>query len=141
MYIGNAMLLALNLPLIGIWVRVLRIPYRILFPMILIFCLIGVYSINASIFEMFLVTLFGVFGYVMRKLDYEMAPLLMGVVLAPMFETALRQALLLSRGSFSIFVTRPISAFFLIASILFLVRSGISRVKKGKGDSRGSKRV
>jgi len=131
MYIGNAMLLALNLPLIGLWVQVLRVPYRILFPLILIFCLIGVYAINASKFEMLLVAIFGVFGYVMRKLDYEMAPLIMGLIIGPMMEIAVRQSLLLSKGSFAIFVTRPISACFLAICLVILLRSFISIVRRG----------
>mgnify|MGYP001049645198 CR=1 FL=1 len=130
MYIGNAMLLALNLPLVGLWVQVLRVPYRVLFPMILIFCLIGVYSLNASAFEMILVLIFGVFGYVMRKLDYEMAPLIMGVIIGPMLETALRQSLLLSKGNFSIFVARPIAACFLGIAAIFLMRTVFSFVRK-----------
>jgi len=130
MYVGNAMLLALNLPLVGLWVQVLRVPYRILLPMILIFCLVGVYSINASLFEMLLVIIFGLFGYIMRKLNYEMAPLIMSVIIGPMLETAFRQSLLLSRGSFSIFITRPISAFFLVISVVLLAQTAVSFVVK-----------
>jgi len=131
MYVGNAMLLALNLPLVGLWVQVLRVPYRILLPLIIIFCLVGVYCINGSHFEMFLTILFGVFGYVMRKLDYDIAPLIMGVIIGPMFETAFRQALLLSKGSFSIFVTRPISACLLGVVFVLLAKTAIFKAGKG----------
>jgi len=130
MYIGNAMLLALNLPLVGLWVQVLRVPYRLLLPMILIFCLVGVYSINASLFEMLLVIIFGLFGYIMRKLDYEMAPVIMGVIIGPMLETAFRQSLLLSKGSLWIFINRPISAFFLGVAVILLARTAISSAIK-----------
>lgn len=132
MYIGNAMLLALNLPLVGLWVQVLRVPYRLMLPMILVFCLVGIYSINASLFEMFMVILFGVFGYVMRKFDFEMAPVIMGVIIGPMLETAFRQALLLSQGSFGIFVTRPISVFFLLIAAILLCRTTVNSILKGR---------
>ena len=125
MYVGNIFLLILNLPLIGIWVQVLKVPYRILFPLILLFCLIGTYSINNSVFDLFVMILFGVLGYLFRKFGYESAPLILAVVLGPMLEQNLRQSLLLSRGSFLIFITRPISAvalgiaFFLLLSNIF----------------------
>lgn len=130
MYVGNAMLLALNLPLVGLWVQVLRIPYRILLPMIIVFCLVGVYAVKGSHLEMFMVIIFGVFGYVMRKLRYDMATLVMGVIIGPMFETAFRQALLLSKGSFLIFVTRPISALLLAVSFVLIARTAVSLFKK-----------
>jgi len=123
MYIGNALLLALNLPLIGLWVQVLRVPYRVLFPLILTFCLIGVYAMNASTFEMLLMVIFGLVGYVLRKLDYEMAPLIMGLIIGPMLETTLRQSLLLSKGDFLIFATRPISAGLLALALFLLARA------------------
>lgn len=126
MYIGNAMLLALNLPLVGLWVQVLRVPYRVLFPMILLFCLLGVYSLNMSSFEMLVVVAFGLVGYLLRKLEYEMAPLILGVILGPMLEMALRQSLLLGKGRLSIFVTRPIAATFLAVSAIFLIRTAVS---------------
>jgi putative tricarboxylic transport membrane protein len=122
MYVGNAMLLALNLPLVGLWVQVLKIPYRVLFPMILLFCLIGVYGLNASVLEMILVIIFGVFGYIMRKLEFEMAPLILGLIVGPMMELAVRQSLLLSKGSFTIFISRPISAVFFFLTLAFLLR-------------------
>ena len=116
MYVGNAMLLALNLPLIGMWVKVLRIPYTILFPLILLFCLIGVYSVNNSVIDVYLMILFGIVGYLMQKFGFEPAPLALAYVLSPMLETALRQSLSISGGSFIIFFTRPIS---LICILLF----------------------
>jgi putative tricarboxylic transport membrane protein len=121
MYIGNAMLLALNLPLIGLWVQLLRVPYRLLFPVILMFCLVGVYAINYSRFEMLLVIIFGTAGYLLRKVNFEMAPLIMGAIIGPMIETAIRQSLMLSQGSFTIFMSRPIPLFFLFLAVLVLV--------------------
>ena len=109
MFVGNAMLVALNLPLIGIWVRLLRVPYQILFPLILLFCVVGVYSVNNSRVDVYLMVLFGVVGYLMQKLGYEPAPLALAYVLGPIFETALRQSLTISGGSFAIFFTRPIA--------------------------------
>lgn len=109
MLVGNAMLLALNLPLIGLWVRLLRVPYEILFPLILFLCAIGVYSVNNSRVDVYLMVLFGLVGYLMQKLGYEPAPLALAYVLGPILETALRQSLILSGGSFAIFVTRPIA--------------------------------
>jgi putative tricarboxylic transport membrane protein len=109
MYIGNLMLLVLNLPLIGLWVQVLKVPYRFLFPLILLFCIIGVYSIGSSIFDIYVMIAFGVLGYLMRKLGYEPAPLVLAFVLGPMMENNLRKALILSDGSFRIFFERPIS--------------------------------
>jgi putative tricarboxylic transport membrane protein len=109
MFVGNAMLLALNLPLIGMWVRLLRVPYDVLFPLILLFCVIGVYSVNNSRVDVYLMVLFGLVGYVMQKLGYEPAPLALAYVLGPILENSFRQSLMLSGGSFAIFVTRPIS--------------------------------
>jgi len=116
MYVGNIMLLALNLPLIGMWVKVLKVPYKILFPLILLFCLIGVYSVNNSIIDIYVMILFGIVGYVMQKFGFEPAPLVLAYVLSPMLETAVRQSLSISGGSFTIFFTRPIS---LVCMLLF----------------------
>ncbi len=135
MYVGNAMLLALNLPLVGLWVQVLRVPYRVLMPLILIFCVIGVYAVNSSIFETALVVVFGVFGFLMRKLGYDQAPLIMGVILGPMLENNFRQALLLSRGSFAIFVGSPISSGLLAIVAIFLGRSLYLSLVKRSGRS------
>ena len=109
MYIGNVMLVVLNLPLIGLWVKVLEVPYKILFPLIIMFCLIGAYSINNSTFDIAIMLLFGGLGYLMRKYKYDAAPMVLAFVLGPMLETSLRQSLLLSDGSFAIFFTRPIA--------------------------------
>jgi len=116
MYVGNIMLLALNLPLIGMWVKVLKVPYTILFPLILLFCLIGVYSVNNSIIDIYLMILFGIVGYLMQKFGFEPAPLVLAYVLSPMLETAVRQSLSISGGSFIIFFSRPIS---LVCMLLF----------------------
>jgi putative tricarboxylic transport membrane protein len=110
MYIGNAFCLLLNLPLIGIWVKMLKVPYKILFPLILLFCLIGSYSLNNNPFDITVMLIFGVAGYLMRKFEYEGAPLVLGFILGPMMEQALRQTLLISQGRFAILFTRPISA-------------------------------
>jgi putative tricarboxylic transport membrane protein len=122
MYIGNVMLLALNLPLIGVWIQVLKVPYPILFPVILVLCCIGSYSINNSSSDVIIMILFGIAGYLMKKYDYEAAPLVLALVLGPIFENALRQSLIMAHGSFSIFITRPISLGFLtVATILVLL--------------------
>jgi TctA family transporter len=121
MVIGNIMLVLLNLPLIGMWVALLRIPYALLFPMILVFCAIGTYSLNNSVFEVAIMAGLGVLGYVFRKLGCEVAPLMLGFVVGPMLEEHLRRALLLSQGDPSVFVTRPISAaLFGLCALLFL---------------------
>jgi TctA family transporter len=121
MWIGNLMLVVINLPLVGMWVRLLRVPYRHLFPMIIIFCCIGVYSLNNSTFDVFMTAIFAVIGYAFYKLSCEAAPLLLGFILGPMMEENLRRALLLSRGDWSTFVTRPLSAGLLIAAALMIV--------------------
>jgi putative tricarboxylic transport membrane protein len=121
MWIGNAMLVILNLPLIGIWVKLLTIPYRWLFPAIVLFCAIGVYSTNNNTFDVWMVGLFGIIGYAFHKLECEPAPLLLGLILGPMMEENLRRALLLSRGDWSVLVTRPISASLLVAAAVLLV--------------------
>jgi putative tricarboxylic transport membrane protein len=121
MYIGNAMLLVLNLPLIGIWVRVLKTPYTILFPLILLFCLIGVYTLNSNTTEILIMLIFGVGGFLLRRLGFEGAPFILAMVLGPVMETSLRQTLLISRGNFAIFYTRPICAVLLALTILFLI--------------------
>jgi len=130
MYVGNMFLLVLNLPMIGIWVQVLRVPYRILFPLILLFCLIGTYAVNNSTFELLIMILFGVLGYLLRKLGYESAPLVLAVVLGPMLEQNLRQSLLLSRGSFMIFVDRPVSAVALGIAFVLLISSTLPALKR-----------
>jgi len=130
LYLGNGLLLVLNLPLIGIWVKVLEIPYKILFPLILLFCLIGVYSMNNLSFDLYVMLFFGVVGWLMRKFGYEGAPLILAYVLGPMLENALRQSLLISQGSFLIFVTRPISAVALGFAFLLLLTTLLPNFKK-----------
>jgi len=121
MWIGNLMLVILNLPLIGLWIKLLTIPYRWLFPAIVLFCAIGVYSTNNNVFDIWLVAIFGVVGYTFIKLGCEPAPLLLGLILGPMMEENLRRALLLSRGEWSVFVSRPISAGLLVAAVLLMI--------------------
>jgi putative tricarboxylic transport membrane protein len=121
MWIGNLMLVVLNLPLIGMWIKLLSVPYRWLFPSIVLFCAIGVYSTNNNVFDIWMVAIFGVIGYLFIKLGVEPAPLLLGYILGPMMEENLRRALLLSRGDWSTLVTRPISAGLLIAAVALLV--------------------
>jgi putative tricarboxylic transport membrane protein len=134
MYLGNGLLLLLNLPMIGIWVQVLRVPYRILFPLILLFCLIGAYSVSHSTFDLYLMILFGAVGYLMRKFGYESAPLVLAFVLGPMLEQSLRQSLLISGGSFAIFVTRPISGLALGAALLLLLSNCVPYVRRYRGE-------
>ena len=121
MYIGNVMLLVLNLPLIGLWVQVLKVPYHILFPMILLFCMIGVYSVNGSVFDLYVMTGFGLVGYLMKKFGFEPAPLVLAYVLGPMLENNLRKALILSQGDLTTFVTKPISAVCLLLAAALLL--------------------
>ena len=133
MYIGNVMLLILNLPLIPMWVRFLKIPYPILFPFILLFCLIGVYTINNNIFDIYLMIFFGIVGYLARKFEFEAAPFILAVVLGPMMEKAFRQTLIMFQGDFSVFIRRPISGvIFGLAAILLvlpLITGGFKREK------------
>jgi putative tricarboxylic transport membrane protein len=121
MYIGNLMLLILNLPLIGLWVQVLKVPYKILFPLILLFCLIGVYSVSNSVFDIYVMIVFGVVGYLMKKFEYEGAPLVLAFVLGPLLENNLRKSLIMSQGSFAIFFTRPLAAASLIIALMLLI--------------------
>jgi putative tricarboxylic transport membrane protein len=130
MYMGNVLLVALNLPLIGIWVQLLKIPYRILMPLILLFCFIGAYSLNNSTFDVSIMILFGAVGYLMRKFGYEGAPLVLAFVMGPLLENNLRQALLMSGGSFTIFVSRPISVVTLSIAFLLLLSNLIPFLKK-----------
>lgn len=120
MYIGNAALLALNLPLIGIWVKILKVPYRILFPLILLFCVIGAYSMNNNAGDVLVMVVFGVGGYFLQKMGYEAGPLILAFILGPMLEQAFHQSLAISQGSFLIFVTRPLTLIPLLAAALLL---------------------
>jgi putative tricarboxylic transport membrane protein len=130
MYIGNAMLLVLNLPLIGLWVKILKIPYRLLFPLILLFCLVGAYSLNNNTAEVAIMVIFGVLGYFLRKFKYPLAPAILALVLGPMLEKALRQSLAMSWGSGWIFLTRPISLVTLLISFALLASSLLPWMRK-----------
>ncbi len=130
MWIGNLMLLVLNLPLVGLWVKLLKIPYRMLYPAILVFCCIGVYSVNNSVSLVYMAAFFGVAGYVFKKLRCEPAPLMLGLVLGPMLEEQFRRSLLVSRGDYTVFFTRPISASLLALMVVLLIALAIPAVRK-----------
>ena len=135
MWIGNVMLVVLNLPMIGIWVKLLKVPYRLLYPAILLFCCIGVYSLNNNVFDVLVTAVFGVLGWVFVKLECEPAPLLLGFILGPMMEENLRRALLLSRGDPMVFFTRPLSLGMLIAAALLLVIIVLPAVRKTRDEA------
>jgi TctA family transporter len=135
MWIGNAMLVILNLPLIGIWIKLLTVPYRWLFPAIVLFCAIGVYTTNNNTFDVWMVGWFGVIGYIFIKLGMEPAPLLLGLVLGQMMEENLRRALLLSRGDWSVLVTRPLSASLLVMAAALVVMVLLPAVKRGREEA------
>jgi len=135
MWLGNLMLVILNLPLIGIWIKLLTVPYRMLFPAITLFCCIGVYSLNNSTFDVYMTALFAVIGYLFYKLGCEPAPLLLGFILGPMMEENLRRALLLSRGDWSTFVTRGLSASLLAASLLLVIIVTLPAIKKRREEA------
>ena len=130
MWIGNLMLVVLNLPLIGIWIQLLKVPYRLLYPAILVFCCIGVYSINNTSFDVTQTAVFGLLGFVFVTIRCEPAPLILGFVLGPMMEENLRRALLLSRGDVTVFVTRPISLILLLMAVALLLLIALPNLKK-----------
>jgi len=130
MWIGNLMLVILNLPLIGLWVSLLKVPYRVLFPAIMVFSAIGIYSVNNSTTELYLAALFGVLGFLWLKLECAAAPMLLGFVLGPMMEENLRRALLISRGDPMVFLNRPISLAFIIATVLILILMAAPALRK-----------
>jgi hypothetical protein len=131
MYLGNIVLLILNLPLIGMWVNLLKVPYWVLAPIILLFCLVGAFSIDGYVYDAFLVVLIGILGYLMRKFGYEATPLILGFILGPMFETTFRQSLIYSFGDILIFFKKPISAAFIILSFL-VIASNFVRIRRKK---------
>jgi len=133
MWIGNVMLVVLNLPLIGIWVSLLKVPYRLLFPAIMVFSAIGIYSVNNSSFDIYLVAVFGILGIVWRMLEMSPVPMMLGFVLGPMVEENLRRALQMSRGDPSVFVTRPISLGFIVATVLILIAMAAPAMRKRWG--------
>ncbi|MBX3611386.1 MAG: tripartite tricarboxylate transporter permease [Hydrogenophaga sp.] len=135
MWIGNAMLIILNLPLIGLWIKLLTVPYKWLYPAIVLFCAIGVYSTNNNSFDIWMVAIFGFIGYAFIKLGCEPAPLLLGFILGPMMEEYLRRALLISRGDWGVFVTRPISASLLVAALVLLAIVLLPSVKKKREEA------
>ena len=135
MWIGNFMLIILNLPMIGVWVKLLTIPYRHLYPAILVFCCIGVYSVNNTVFDIYLTAGFGILGYLFMKFKCEAPPLLLGFVLGPMMEENFRRALLLSRGDYSVFVTRPLSASLLAAAAFLVVIVLLPAFKKTREEA------
>lgn len=121
LYVGNVMLLILNLPLIGLWVKILKVPYHFLFSLILLFCIIGSYVINNNQYDVIIMVIFGLIGYGMKKFDFEAAPLVLALVLGPLMENAFRRSLVISDGSFSIFFTRPLSAIFILLALIILL--------------------
>ncbi len=135
MYIGNVMLLALNLPLVGIFVHLLRIPYAYLYPLIIMFCIIGVYEVSHSIVDVWIMLIMGVVGYLLKKFSFDPAPLVLGLVIAPIFEMSLRQSLIMSNGNYLIFMSRPIAATLMVAAALMLAMSALSAIR-ARGDWR-----
>jgi putative tricarboxylic transport membrane protein len=123
MYVGNVVLLILNLPLVGLFVNLLRIPYPVLYPVILVFCVLGVYAVNGSVVDVWIMVAMGLLGYVLRKVGFETAPIVLGVVLAPLIEMSLRQSLAMSDGQYAIFASRPIAATLLGVGLVLLVLS------------------
>jgi TctA family transporter len=132
MWVGNVILVLLNLPLVGVWVRLLSVPYRLLYPAILLFCCIGLYSVNNNTFDIGLTAMCGLLGYVFHKLECEPAPLILGFVLGPMMEENLRRAMLLSRGDPSVFFTRPLSLAFLILAAAMLIVVALPGIRRGR---------
>ncbi|GAU80980.1 tripartite tricarboxylate transporter permease [Bosea sp. BIWAKO-01] len=134
MWIGNLMLLIINLPLVGVWVKLLQVPYRLMFPAILIFCCIGIYSVNNQPVDVAFTALFGLFGYILIKLGFEPAPMLLGFVLGKLMEEKLRQALIISRGSFMTFIERPISGGLLAVAVIILIIALLPSISKKRDE-------
>jgi putative tricarboxylic transport membrane protein len=134
MWIGNLMLVVLNLPLIGLWVKLLKVPYHVLFPIIMVFCSIGVYSVNSNVYDLYAVAFFGLLGYALLKLKCEPAPLLLGFVLGPMLEENLRRAMILGRGDPMTFLTRPISLTLLLMALAVLVIVFLPQVRQKRSE-------
>jgi putative tricarboxylic transport membrane protein len=135
MWVGNLMLVVLNLPMIGVWIKLLAVPYRLLYPAILLFCCVGNYSVQNSPFDVMITALFGVMGYIWVRLECEPAPLILGFILGPLMEENLRRAMLLSRGDPIVFFTKPISATFLIISIILLVIIALPAIRKKREEA------
>jgi putative tricarboxylic transport membrane protein len=132
MYVGNVVLLILNLPMVGLFVNLLRIPYAYLYPGILCFCILGTYSVSSSVVDVWILLAMGGIGYLLRKFGFDLAPVALGLVLAPMLELSLRQSLAMSAGSYGIFIERPIAAIMLGLGAVLLLLSLKSLVFKGK---------
>jgi putative tricarboxylic transport membrane protein len=132
MYLGNIILIILNLPFVGLFVNILRIPFRILFPIILLICLVGTYSVNLSTFDLGILLCFGILGYGFRKLDYDLAPFILAMILGPSIEVAFRQSLMGSGGSFSIFWEKPIALTLIVLSCLLFVWNILRSVRSSK---------
>jgi putative tricarboxylic transport membrane protein len=132
MYVGNLMLLALNLPLVGLFVNLLRIPYAYLYPLIIMFCVIGVYEVNNSIVDVWIMLIMGVVGYGMKKFSFDPAPLVLGLVIAPIFEMSIRQSLIMSNGTWMIFLQRPVAITLLVLSAGLLVLSALGYFSRRK---------
>jgi putative tricarboxylic transport membrane protein len=134
MWLGNLALVIINLPLVGVWVSLLRVPYRLLFPSIIVFCCIGIYSINNSPFDVGIAAAFGVVGYWLAKHDFEPAPLLLGFVLGPLMEENLRRAMLIARGDATVFFTRPISGVLLSIAIILLILAALPKIRRRRDE-------
>jgi len=135
MWIGNLMLVILNLPLVGMWVKLLSVPYRVMYPAILLFCCIGAYSINNNVFDVFMTIPFAILGYIFKKLDCEPAPMLLGFVLGKLMEEYLRRAMTISRGDWSVFFTRPLSASLLAVAAILLVIVFLPSIKSKRAEA------
>jgi putative tricarboxylic transport membrane protein len=134
MWLGNLMLVVINLPLVGIWVSLLRVPYRLLFPSIIVFCCIGIYSINNSTTDVLVSAAFGLFGYWLSKHEFEPAPLVLAFVLGPLMEENLRRAMLIARGDATVFFTRPISAGLIAVAAGLLVLAILPMIRKRRDE-------
>src|SRR5262249_33632138 len=130
MYVGNLMLLALNLPLVGLFVNVLRIPYAYLYPLVIMFCVLGVYEVNNSIVDVWIMLIMGAVGYGLKKFGFDPAPLVLGLVISPIFEMSLRQSLIMSNGNWLIFLQRPIALTLIAPSAILLLLSAYSLIAK-----------
>jgi TctA family transporter len=135
MWIGNVMLVIINLPMIGLWVKLLSVPYRLLYPAILLFCVIGIYSVNSNWVMMVMTVAFAIFGYVMARFGCEPAPLILGFLLGPMMEENLRRSLVLSRGDPMIFIDRPISATLLALCVLLVIITVLPAVRRSRDEA------
>jgi putative tricarboxylic transport membrane protein len=132
MYVGNLMLLALNLPLVGIFVNVLRIPYSYLYPLVIMFCIIGVYEVSHSIVDIWIMLIMGVVGYALRKFGFDPAPMVLGLVISPTFEMSLRQSLIMSNGNWAIFLQRPIALALILVALGLLSLAALALVRQRK---------